>query len=60
MKRRKTDPRHLRAKREAALARPELLHRRDRPSAETRRLIDEAIAAGRVTRCPPSGKGGSR
>ncbi len=54
MKRKKTDFRHLRSKREAALARPEIRHQREKPSAETRRMIDEAIAAGRVTRCPPA------
>lgn len=49
---RKTDFRRLKAMREAALARPELRHRREPATPEVRRLIDDAVAAGQVTRVP--------
>ena len=58
MSRKRTDFRSLRARREAALQRPELKERVPRleDDVETRRLIDEAVARGVVTRCPPAAR----
>lgn len=53
-KRRTNDLRALRARREAALKRPELTVPSHRPGADERRLIEEAVAAGRVTICAPA------
>jgi hypothetical protein len=55
MGKRRTDFRGLRARRDAALMRPELKSEHSRPSDADKRLVEAAIAAGRVTRCPPAG-----
>jgi hypothetical protein len=56
MTRRRTDFRGLQARRDAALSRPELRQDRRKPSEETMRLVEAAVKAGRVTRCPPAGR----
>jgi len=50
---RKTDYRAILARRQTALARKELVHEKRRPSSEELRLVEEAVRAGGVTRCPP-------
>ena len=59
MTQKRTDFRLLKVRRAIAMARPELRHRREGVTPETRRMIDDAVRAGRVTRCP-AGKGERR
>lgn len=53
MARRKTDYRALQARRDAALARPELRQPRARPEPIDAAMIAALTAAGRFTKLPP-------
>ena len=54
MGKRRTDFRELKARRDAALQRPELRQEHCRPTAEHLRLVEAAAKAGRVTCCAPA------
>jgi hypothetical protein len=50
----KTDYRALLARRQSAIARKEIGYEKRKPSEEELRLAEEAVRAGRVTKCPPA------